>query len=73
MTEEWGNQIVNSVGKVLEVDVGNDGVGWGKFLRVKVEIPLCKALARSRFINVQGQKTWMDFRYEKLPKICFMC
>ncbi|XP_042942844.1 uncharacterized protein At4g02000-like [Carya illinoinensis] len=73
MTEEWGMQIGNSVGRTLEVDVENDGIGWGKCLRVRVEIPLCKAIARGRFIRVKGQKEWVHFRYEKLPKICFLC
>ncbi|KAF5447236.1 hypothetical protein F2P56_032804 [Juglans regia] len=73
MTEECGQQIGSSVGKVLEVDVGEDGIGWGKALRVRVEVPLTKAIARGSFLNVQGQKVWVTFKYEKLPKICFSC
>lgn len=52
MTKEWGVHVGNSVGRVLEVDVDDDGVGWGKYLRVKVEIKLHKALARGRIIMV---------------------
>ncbi|XP_042944656.1 uncharacterized protein LOC122278541 [Carya illinoinensis] len=73
MSMEWGKRIGDSVGRCMEVDVESDGVGWGKCLRVKVAMPLCKAIARGRFINVQGEKIWINFCYEKLPKICFTC
>lgn len=66
-------QIGGSVGRVLEVDVADDGIGWGKSLRVKVEVPLQKAIAGGRFLNVKGNKLWVHFKHEKLPKICFKC
>ncbi|XP_042980007.1 uncharacterized protein LOC122310195 [Carya illinoinensis] len=73
MTEEWGHRIEASVGEVLDVDVDEDGIGWGKCLRVRVEIKLQKAIARGRTIMANGKKVWLSFKYEKLPKICFSC
>ncbi|KAF5470878.1 hypothetical protein F2P56_011366 [Juglans regia] len=73
MTRECGERIGGSVGKVIAVDVADDGIGWGRFLRVKIEISLYKPVARGRFINHKGDKLWISFQYEKLPKICFRC
>ncbi|XP_042972825.1 uncharacterized protein LOC122304632 [Carya illinoinensis] len=73
MSEEWGNRIGKTVGKVVDVDTQEDGTGWGRWLRVKVEIKLRKQIARGRFISVQNAKHWVLFRYESLPKICFQC
>lgn len=67
MTEDWGSKIGSSVGVVHDVEVGADGIGWGNFIRARVELKLQKALARGRFIEVQGKKVWIDFKYEKLP------
>jgi hypothetical protein len=42
--------IGNRVGVVEDVfDVGPDGEGWGKYLRVKVEVEVGKPLARAPF------------------------
>ncbi|XP_040987762.1 uncharacterized protein LOC121235477 [Juglans microcarpa x Juglans regia] len=73
MTMEWGTQIGGSMGRVLEVDVEEDGIGWRSCLRVRVEVSLYKAIARGRFISYQGSKLWVQFRYENLPKICLKC
>ncbi|XP_042954597.1 uncharacterized protein LOC122291010 [Carya illinoinensis] len=73
MSMEWGNQIGSSVGRVLEVDVEEDGTGWGRYLRVKLQLALMKAIPRGRFINVEQTKHWVYFRYENLPRICLKC
>lgn len=61
------------MGRIIEMDVEKDGIGWGNCLRVKVEISLCKALARERFINIGAQRLWVYFKYEKLPRFYFDC
>ncbi|XP_042973518.1 uncharacterized protein LOC122304969 [Carya illinoinensis] len=73
MTRDYGLLIGQSVGRVIEVDTAEDGVGWGKFLRVKLEVSLHKPIARGRFVNSYGRKLWVQFQYEKLPRICFKC
>lgn len=61
------------MGKVLAVDVPTDSVGWGRFLRVKVEIQLLKPIARGRLISINGKSVWVSFKYKKLPRMCFTC
>ncbi|XP_042944620.1 uncharacterized protein LOC122278503 [Carya illinoinensis] len=73
MTEDWGRRIGESVRNVLDVDADEDGVGWGKCLRVKVEMNLQKPIARGRTIMANRKKVWLNFKYEKLPKICLSC
>ncbi|XP_042983285.1 uncharacterized protein LOC122312689 [Carya illinoinensis] len=73
MNENRGKQIGNTIGVVEEVDVKEDGSGWGRFLRVLIDVDLYKPLARCRTINVGGDKIWIPIRYEKLPIFCFSC
>lgn len=61
------------MGKVMEVEVLDDGVGWGQFLRVRIEIPLHKVIARGRIIKLNGNRIWASFKYKKLPRMCFQC
>ncbi|KAF5449950.1 hypothetical protein F2P56_030343 [Juglans regia] len=73
MNEDRGRQLGNTIGVVEEVDVKEDGSGWGRYLRVMIVIDLQKPLARGRTINVRGEKLWIPVRYEKLPRFCFSC
>lgn len=36
MGKEIGHRIGSTVGEVVDVDITNDGVGWGEFLKVKI-------------------------------------
>lgn len=62
----YGELIGNSIEKVLDVDVDTDNMGWGSFLRVKVEMNLTKPLERSHKITVMGGNMWIPDHYEKL-------
>jgi hypothetical protein len=73
MGKDIGMQIGSSVGEVEDIDVLDDGVGWGKFLRVKIVVDLSKPLARGRTITVKNNQFWISFQYEKLPKFCYTC
>jgi hypothetical protein len=73
MGKEVGYQIGSTMGMVEDVDTDEEGVGWGKSLRVRVKIDLTKPLARGRVINLLGKQTLIAFQYEKLPKFCFDC
>jgi len=46
MNSDIRYRIGESIGKVEEVDVTGDGVGWGRFLRIRVHIDLTKPLDR---------------------------
>ncbi|XP_035539649.1 uncharacterized protein LOC118344020 [Juglans regia] len=73
MSREVGMQIGATVGNVKGVDIREDGIGWGSYLRVKIEIDLRKKISRGRIANVMGNKLWIPLSYEKLPKVCFKC
>lgn len=38
MNQQCGQQIGESLGKVMDVDVEVDDIGWGLFLRIRIEI-----------------------------------
>jgi hypothetical protein len=73
MGREVGRKIGSTVGIVEEVDTEKDGVGWGKFLRVKILVDLSKPLARGRKMRLEGESILIAFQYERLPKFCFQC
>ena len=75
MTREVGEDIGTAVGKLLEVDVPNEnGIAWGRFLRIRVEVEIAKPLMRGCIIQVEDDKpVWVDFRYEHLPIFCYKC
>jgi hypothetical protein len=73
MGREVGLKLGASVGKVEKVDTEKDGVGWGEFLRVKINIDLYKPLCRGRMLKFDGKSTLVGFKYEHLPKFCFHC
>ena len=75
MTREVGEDIGTAVGRLLEVDVPNEnGIAWGRFLRIRVEVEIAKPLMRGCIIQVEDDKpVWVDFRYEHLPIFCYKC
>ncbi|KAF5445787.1 hypothetical protein F2P56_034811 [Juglans regia] len=73
MSKSVGELIGRSVGEVVDVDVMEDGLGWGRFMRVRVVCDLRKAVARGRTVNLLGRNMWVPLTYEKLPRICFKC
>lgn len=66
-------KIGNSVGQAIEVDVQEDGVGWGDYIWVHVVIELNTLIARGRKINILGDEGWVSLKYEKLLRLCFYC
>lgn len=73
MEREVDFKLGASVGRVEEVDTDKDGVGWGEFLRVKINIDLYKPLSRSRMIKFDGKSRLVGFKFERLPKFCYHC
>lgn len=73
MNRQYDLQIGGSLGKVLEVDVYTDDTGWGRFLRIRIELKITKSLAQGKYIIIQGEKLWIPIKYEKLPKVSFKC
>ena len=73
-TRETGKAIGASLGQVLDVDVEDTGVQWGRCLRVRVEIDVTRKLIRGRKINIEKEEArWVQFKYERLPNFCYRC
>lgn len=73
MMRDYGVQIGNSLGRVMELEVPEDGLGWGPCLQVRIEILLHKDIVRGRILKVKGNTFWASFKYEKLPQMCIQC
>ncbi|XP_035544690.1 uncharacterized protein At4g02000-like [Juglans regia] len=74
MNKECGEHIKRSLGRIVEMGLLVDGIGWGPYLRIKIDLSLRKPLARGRTIcHVQGEKVWLPLKYERLPRVCFDC
>jgi hypothetical protein len=73
MCREMGVQLGATVGEVEEVDTNENGVSWGKYMRVKIKINITKPLARGRMLKMKGRSYWIKFQYEKIPKFCYRC
>ena len=73
-TKETGWAIGSSLGTVLDVDVPESGVQWGKCLRVRVRIDTTKRLIRGKKITIEGgESRWVSFKFERLPNFCYSC
>jgi hypothetical protein len=73
MNKEVGKKIGLSMGAVEGLDVGEEGVGWGCYLRIRVVLELGRPLARGIFLYLSGKDIWVHFKYKKLSKFCFSC
>lgn len=59
---------------VLDVDVPDSVVQWGKCLCVRVRIDVTRQLVCGRKIIIEGGKPkWVNFKYERLPNFCYRC
>ncbi|XP_030940140.1 uncharacterized protein LOC115965077 [Quercus lobata] len=73
-TRETGRVIGTSLGEVMDVDVSESGVNWGKYLRVRVMMDVTKKLVRGKRIVIEGgEQRWITFKYERLPNFCYKC
>ena len=74
MTRESGLEIGGKIGRVLDVDVPEKGVQWGKYLQVRVSIDVTKKLVRGKKVTIEGgEAKWVFFKYERLPNFCYQC
>lgn len=62
-TKEIGRAIGSKLGEVLEVDVSEFGVQWGRCLRVRVRIDMTKKLVRGKKLTIEGgEGKWVHFK-----------
>lgn len=73
-TRETGRAIGSTLGEVLDIDVAEFGVQWGKYLRVRVRVDVTKKLIRGKKVAIEGDESrWVQFKYECLPNFCYNC
>nr|POF11025.1 hypothetical protein CFP56_13543 [Quercus suber] len=54
MTKEVGAHIANEVGELIIVDAPKNGIAWGLFLRIRVNIDITKPLMGGKIIQIKG-------------------
>ena len=74
LSEEVGKEIGCKLGEVIEVDKRSWQADQAKFMRIRVNLPIHKPLRRgAHFTNAEGERFWINFKYERLPTFCFIC
>ncbi len=77
MIPEVGEDIGRGIDCYIKVDVPKNGLGWGRFLRIRVEIDVTEPLLRGSILGCDeedgGEPFWVDFKYEHLPIFCYRC
>lgn len=68
-----GNLTGKSIGLVKGCDVCEDGTGWGKVLRVLIEIDIHHPIPRGQTNNLSRVVSWISLTYENFPCLCFRC
>ncbi|XP_030940122.1 uncharacterized protein LOC115965057 [Quercus lobata] len=73
-TRETGMEIGSKLGKVLDVDVSEKGVQWGRYLRVRIQMDVTKKLIWAKKVSIENDEPrWVFFQYERLPNFCYLC
>lgn len=73
-TREIGMEIGSKLGKILEVDVPEKGVPWGRYLRVRIQMDVTRKLIWAKKISIENDEPrWVLFQYERLPNFCYLC
>ena len=76
MNREIGSRLANEIGDLVTVDVPRIGLGWGPFLRIRVNIEITKPLIsmRGKILRIEGLSVdWVCFQYRRIPIFCYRC
>jgi hypothetical protein len=76
MNRVYVEMIGGWIGRYISVDVDQDGIAWGKELRIRVVVRVDQPLLRGvplKESDEQVKGTWFDIKYEKVPHFCFSC
>ena len=74
LSEEMGRDLGNNLGRYIETDKQSWLSKQAKFMQIHVDLPLNKPLCRGgNIVNLDGRKTWVTFKYKRLPCFCFQC
>nr|POE73998.1 uncharacterized protein CFP56_45342 [Quercus suber] len=74
MSEEMGKDVGNNLGRFVEMDKHACQSDQALFMYIRVELSIDKLLRRGgNVVNLDGEKFWVNFKYERLPTFCFLC
>jgi hypothetical protein len=48
-----GEDIGNDIGRTIEVDIPENGIGWGRFLHIRVALDITKPLLRGKILEIE--------------------
>ena len=72
-TKSVAEVICESIGVVDRSTEASECEG-GTYVRVQVSLDIYQPLCRGQVMKVEGgEKVWVNFRYERLPNICYWC
>ena len=58
----------------VDRSTGDTECEGGSYIRVRVTLDVFQLLCRGRVVTFEdGGKIWINFRYERLPNICYWC
>jgi hypothetical protein len=76
MNRVYGQLIGNWVGCFISVEVDEDGMAWGKDLRIRVAVRVDQPLVRGvplKDSDGDSKSRWFDIKYECIPHFYFDC
>ena len=53
MIRDIGEDIGNDIGRTIEVDIPENGIGWGRFLCIRVALDITKPLLRGKILEIE--------------------
>ena len=73
MTTEVAEKLCDIIGEVVK-SIGAETKERSCFMRVRVKVDIAEPSYRRRLITLEnGEKTWVVFKYKRLPNFCFWC
>ena len=73
LTRKVVEKLCDTVGEVQK-SIGAVDDDGGSFFRVPVLVDVTLLLCRRRVISLpNGSKSWVNFKYERLPNVCYWC
>jgi hypothetical protein len=76
MNSVYGELIGGWIGRYIHTDVDEDGIAWGKDLRIRVAVRVDQPLVRGVPLKSSAEdedSNWFDLKYEKVLHFCFDC
>ncbi|KAL5546787.1 hypothetical protein UlMin_006474 [Ulmus minor] len=74
LTEKNINKIARHAGEVEEIQFDNaQNAHWRNFIRFKATIQSDSSISPGRFVSGNGGPVWVQFKYERLPILCYKC